>query len=523
MNNLIQTDYFRLFVKRESKVVLGNKWVNLWLLTIVFVATFFAIAFSEGSMRYLSEKMNDPFTNWVNIENDYNNGNFGALAESLEDENVAKHYQFKNFQSDYRFGIMFFHRDGENCYSLSCRFFERFDTDLFRAIVSDENIVENCRVNQEQIKDINRSLGVVISADALQRMGYSLDSIPAYINFSSYSKGADEFGFKLIEGKYALAPVPVLAVVRRLPTNKDLIATKYFFEQYLNSRTFPFNLNNRDYAIALDYFVPSTINLNMFKDSLSSYIPQEYQKDFNQRPLDLDEMQSYIDGSFVSLYSNRDSIPYTVFTEINDKVLTAFCGKGVYRVFNYNHTPYKLNEQAFISVNFAKLDSIRAFEQFAKKKFKVEIEMSQVTAKENFNAVSIMANILSWAMIIFSLTCIIMFIVNLLQSYFQKVKRNIGTFKAFGIANAELISIYIFIILSMVCAAIFVSLISVYLIQIVLSAASCLKDGQYEYLLLWSGKTFMAIGIIVIISIITVIIVMRRLLKSTPGDLIYDR
>ena len=54
-----------------------------------------------------------------------------------------------------------------------------------------------------------------------------------------------------------------------------------------------------------------------------------------------------------------------------------------------------------------------------------------------------MAAILSAAMVIFSIVCIIMFLVNMLQSYFQKVKRNIGTFKAFGMNAAELIYVYV--------------------------------------------------------------------------------
>ena len=39
---------------------------------------------------------------------------------------------------------------------------------------------------------------------------------------------------------------------------------------------------------------------------------------------------------------------------------------------------------------------ISAFQEFAKSQYNIDIEMSQISAKENFNEVSIMANILSW-------------------------------------------------------------------------------------------------------------------------------
>jgi hypothetical protein len=166
---------------------------------------------------------------------------------------------------------------------------------------------------------------------------------------------------------------------------------------------------------------------------------------------------------------------------------------------------------------------IREFETFVKEEFKVSIEMSQINAKENFNAVSLLANILSWSMIVFAIICIILFIVNLLQSYFQKVKRNLGTFKAFGISNAELISVYVLIMITTVLAAICMSLSLTYIVELTLQLFGILKDGTFSYLNLWSAKTFCSVVIILAASVATVYIVMHKLLKTTPGDLIYDR
>jgi uncharacterized BrkB/YihY/UPF0761 family membrane protein len=149
--------------------------------------------------------------------------------------------------------------------------------------------------------------------------------------------------------------------------------------------------------------------------------------------------------------------------------------------------------------------------------------MAQINAKENFNAVSTMGNILSWVIIVFAIVCIILFIVNLLQSYFQKVKRNLGTFKAFGISNRDLISVYVLIMAVIILAAIVMSVSATWLIQGFLHLFGILKDGMYDYLSLWSIKTFISIIVIVLAAIYTVYVVMRNLLKATPGDLIYDR
>jgi hypothetical protein len=149
--------------------------------------------------------------------------------------------------------------------------------------------------------------------------------------------------------------------------------------------------------------------------------------------------------------------------------------------------------------------------------------MSQINAKENFNEVSIMANILSWTMIVFAIVCIILFIINLLQSYFQKVKRNLGTFKAFGISNYELIVIYVLIMATTILCAVVISLSATWIIELLLPLLGVQKDAAFGYLALWNSKTLFSVIIIVAAALTTVYWVMHRQLRATPGDLIYDR
>jgi hypothetical protein len=228
-------------------------------------------------------------------------------------------------------------------------------------------------------------------------------------------------------------------------------------------------------------------------------------------------------GDFVILDCYDDYLGYDVWKSVNEKILEAYSEDGVCRVFPYDFREYPLQQKAFISVHFKDLDMIREFESYVRESFKVKIEMSQINAKENFNAVSTMGNILSWVIIIFAIVCIILFIVNLLQSYFQKVKRNLGTFKAFGISNRDLISVYVLIMAVIILVAITVSLSVTWLSQGILQVFGILKDDVFAYLMLWSGKTICAVAVIILASVYTVYAVMHKLLKATPGDLIYDR
>ena len=97
---MIFNEYTKLLASREGKVVLGKNFSNLWLLTAVLFATFLSIAFSNGSMKYLSYKMDDPFTNWVDIQKGYGNGNFDDLRVAVEDNAIQNQYQFNEVQND---------------------------------------------------------------------------------------------------------------------------------------------------------------------------------------------------------------------------------------------------------------------------------------------------------------------------------------------------------------------------------------------------------------------------------------
>ena len=76
---------------------------------------------------------------------------------------------------------------------------------------------------------------------------------------------------------------------------------------------------------------------------------------------------------------------------------------------------------------------------------------------------------------------------------------------------------------AIILTAILISLSVTWLIQGGLHLCGILKDGVFDYLSLWSFKTVCSVVVIILASVYTVYVVMSRLLKTTPGDLIYDR
>lgn len=516
-------DFFRLFVKREWKVVLGNKMSNLLLLVAMLTATFLAIAFSNASMHYLSDKMNDPFIKWVDIRNSYGEGDFIGLENALNSSENMDRFDYESYQSDYYFSYMFFGAEENQLQYFQCRFFQDIKTDLVRAILDEDNVVGKARIS-DLYSVPDETIGIMITHNALQKLGYS--EAPAYIDLCHYSIGADSLGFKLYDNEFARVPIPILAVVKRLPSNVDIIATKFFYEQENNDNNYPFNLaSNHSYSESLRYFVPESVDKSLFVESLQNRLNEYSSLDamVDEYAFYKPEILPYVPGSFVSIVGNDEvGLPPLLINEMNETILAEWKEKGVFRVFDYNFSPYSISEKSYLSVYFNRLNHIKDFESFVGE-YRVKIDMSQIDSKENYNAVSIMANVLSWGIIIFAIVCIILFIIDLLKSYFQKVKKNIGTFKAFGVSNNRLISIYVLIVGSTIVIAITISLLLTLFLQELLELFGVMKEGIYGYLAIGNAKTFAVVCIIAVAAVATVYYVMRNLLKNTPGDLIYDR
>ena len=520
-------EYLKLLAQRESKVVLGKYYSNMWVLVIVLIATFISIAFSNGSMIYLAEKMNDPFTNWVDIPNDAESSQFENFKSELEKKDTRNNFHIKNVQFDLYRSMSILNRNLYTSHYLRCRYFGDMHSDIVKAILTKENIVNGCAIDTALLS--NNTTGIIMTHDVIERIGYSTENLPAYVDYLAYNKNADSlYGAKQYgdKGDFHPMPLPLLAVVKRLPSNLDFIASSFLYDAVGKEGKYLFTLESHP----------------EYLESILFSVAQEYKDEFEKKvrslvlPDSIPSLEIYAcsEGMHDNIITWRNDVIYQIYVgdgdatpEVNYDICERIMGVcdsiAVKRVYSYDKNSGTSPAGAYLSVNFTSLDSIRAFEKFAKDNYGVRVDMTLVNSKENFNAVSVMANILSWAMIIFSIICIVMFIVNMLQSYFQKVKRNMGTFKAFGINSTELIRVYVMIMLAIVLVAIAIALGVSWFAEIIMPCLGFVKEGGFNYLSLWNEKTVWSICIIILSTIVTVCIVMRRLLKQTPGDLIYDR
>lgn len=522
--------YLKLLMSREGKEVLGKKGSNLWILTLVLVATFASIAFSKGSMNYLKDKMADPFTNWVSINKDVSDEVFNRFREQLSKPEIADSFDFRDVLMDQYLGLNI---QGPRTENLSIRFFEHLHTPIVSTILDKSNVIDECQVDTTIL--IDNTLGFIVTLDALERkLGYNKDNIPAYIHFlssikpeHSYDINIDSLGLKPIfinkTPKFVPVALPILAVVRKLPNNVDMVSANFFYEQYHNNEsTKPFDIvsHEADYLHHLIYWVSDEVGF----DNFCRYVKQQ-----EKNVSIFDESTSYLamkpwkKGRIATVDVGGEYLPVEVFNNVDKAIGRQWNLSQVHRIYKLDtDESVEAPRSDYLSVEFHSLNHIREFEAFAKDNFDISLEMEKVHSLENFNAVTVMATILSAAMVIFSIICIIMFLVNMLQSYFQKVQRNLGTFKAFGMNTRELTQVYIIILIAIVMVAVIMALMITWAIQVALPLMGVEKEG-FNYLSLWNSTTYIATAVILISTILTVIVVMTRMLSRTPGDLIYDR
>ena len=178
---------------------------------------------------------------------------------------------------------------------------------------------------------------------------------------------------------------------------------------------------------------------------------------------------------------------------------------------------------------FKNPDDALLFDKWLNKKCGMNVEKSALESKKNYSFFEHLSQLLSFALIGFSIVSIIFFVINLLLSHINNNKRNLGTLKAFGLANKNIITLYSSITLLLVSIS-FISafLLSGFLGQILLDGYVNLKNINSENYM--TNVTFMNRDFwntfILFVLIPTIVIVARLftyLYRVTPGDLIYER
>jgi hypothetical protein len=512
----MHSDFLKLFLKREGLELLGRSYRSFWVLLAIMSVTFIAIGFSNGSLKYLENKMSDPFINWVNVELPRGDRELAhKLITVLDNEKSRAEFKFSSMNGYYKFDLFFKDEKQNGRYRSMGRTID-FDSPLLDVIFSKKNLIAGRRFNSEE------DLGLIVTENFLKQFNYTLNSPYANMHFSS-------------ENNYVITyvPLPIIAIVRELPDMSAFATTPYFYNQrYLDSKgNNPFSpKHTKDLVI---YINDESFSKNKFDESVKKAIASITECKYRDPSVSIkDRQDSYLTGKEIriSFFPTFDSVEQV--KNVFDKLLKNMknTDSELIQLFDYQTSfADTYRDYDYLAVNFKSLDKVRSFKNYLFNELEVEIDMAQIESKENFNFVTKLTRFISLILLAFCILSITMFLSNLLKSHLYKIRMNIGTFKAFGMGNRTLKLIYLSIVGIFISFSLSFSIFIAFIfgelggIRLLLKLLSIELEAGQKYFHLADLWTLIAIISILLVSLSAIYLNSNKLFEDSPGNLINNR
>ncbi len=533
-------EFFRLFFNRELSPLVGTKMSNLFILVVMLFTTFTVIGFAEGSLHYLKRKMKDPFINWVHVLPGYMDGSrLNSIIRSLNSEKIKETYQVSSTIGYFRFQPNFYDYNAIREYYAT----GQLDTTQIhplpsRTMESDDPILGQVFDEGNLIKGVPfanpMDIGFIVTKSALDRLNYPLDTRYLWMDIPAIDREQGNMQVR------RAIPVPVRGIVTSLPGLADLSSTEYFFLQRYDQQTGrnPFNpMNENTLILAL---FGSREQANVLVDDLNKFF-QNKEDLYGYRLHNIRSPEKRDHGLesehfLIPIHFSPDNIPMRILDEIFRDIYNSTDlhdhQASLYRMHDYGQKVGRPRPPTFgydrISVHFANLDNLRKFNIMLFDQHNLQIDMAVIESRENYYFVSRLTRVISIVLILFSIVSVLLFVGHLLKKHLEGIKRNLGTFKAFGLSNCLVINTYVWIVLSILGSST--------LLALALSALFGYLGGMRILLILFRtpiepGRYFdlnspyllAALLVLTAFSVIVLRWITIRILDKTPGDLIYER
>ena len=502
---MLNKQFFKKFAKPELKYIAGKRYSNLIMLSVILSLSMMAIGLGEGAISYLDKKMNNPFVSFVNVKIPMGNHYTIDQMEKLHDKsnpNISLYdfYGFKQPYAVYDNYANFTNLDLNITKNAKVRKGSEFDPVYDFILKEDKNAIRNNF-------DFD-GWGCVVSLDYLTKKNKLRfdDKNSSFLNLR-----------KSVNGEHTHFSVPIQGFVKSFPDDIDVLLGRKLFKA----------LDDPDFWTSLEYQDSNRTSYLQYyvfnNDTLKNYLVEN---DFKE--IEYDDI-IHEGGKMFKL----DNLTLNQRTQIINKLPDIANSFNVldFNLVNLPRVKLKLIPELYVFEFYDKLDRISDFNVFLKKKTihdgkSLEIDMRIIESKKNFDLFNKLANLLSLALIFFSIFSIVLYITNLIVSHISKNKKNLGTLKAFGLSNNNIILIYSLISIALITISFVISFLVSALIGpvIVPLVANYFKIGDASSLSYISYPIYILASFFIVLPSITIYLKLWwELRKSTPGDLIYGR
>lgn len=507
-----KTSFSSLFRRKVGKELSIRTWNGLILIVVFFVA-FCAIAFAKGSLSYLQEKMSDPFVTWLDIEiTSQHLEKYHTIVDTLRSTRAQKDFRLQSVNGYYHYGMHISDPKRQGTYPVFGRTIEYGDP-LLHKIGNEENLLRG------GIFKSDKDASLIVTERLMRDFGY--DENDVFIQMS----------FPIGDGTDRVVPLPIRGVVKELPGNNLFVSTHFFYDQRYYDLANPYNpRQTKELKLLL---LGEQKEAWVLKDSLDNFFPRSGERLAVQSPFTFPPEP--FEEAFKSGFVVRTSFNPEPDLNALDAALNAFRESPQAKPFKF----FQLYEHRFgnmeasskydrLAVNVSSLDEIDRLKTFLYKNFALDIDMARIKSLENYKFVAKLTDATSIMLIIISLITICIFVSYILYIHLYKMRVYIGSFKAFGVDNEILQKIYLQKMLYFVVGSMLVALIVAMIfgysggLWMLLSAFYGLEKGNV-YFNLQNSTVLILILAILASSFFALRWTANKILKHSPGDLIYDR
>ena len=519
-----------IFHRREYNSIKGKKSGILVMLTILLFFSLFSVVLGKAGLDYLNYKMNDPFIKWFNIPvSNYSYRHNYAEIKKFFDENAESHeFSFSKSTGSYRALWRFYRKEGGGtilAFVQSFNFWE--DKDLINSICDDDNLIYDFadvkNLTSEKLQD-----GVIISINLVKDLECDIDDLK---NTKIMIQDGDNL------------PLTVLAVVKSLPNRSQVFAenrlvfTLNHYSESNVSGSSSFESNELSVFVKAD----DDTDENRVKREISTLLKNEFGLNYENETTSETGLNLLSQNRVMTFHNLSEKLDLRARRRISTKL-----AEDLYKynaALKYDHSlliphesmvygdPETENYTAanmfdILSFKIEDLSAISSFQDVVLEKYKMELDLSQVEAKENFGVVSFMSIFLILSLVFFAGFAILIYLFNLMKGHLEKISTNLGTFLAFGMPKDFLYKGYLRIIFRLIASATLLSLVFlIVLIIIIRLSISALHLPEFlGYMKVFTNAwLWLAIVLFAGVSFISFRKLLKTFLSCPPGDLIYNR
>lgn len=512
----IRSDFERLFFTREYSALAGRGQKALVALTAILFFTFLALGFAAGSLSYLRLKMENPYTNWVDlpVSQSHIARQAAGISDRYEKEDMAESFRLRSTDGFNKYTIDFY----ESAFSPFLHPADTLSRNLWgRTIQGGEPLLDEI-LNPLKgnlvwcLPSFNPSAfsacDLIVTEQLLENLGY---------------KQPDSLGYLCVKDLNAVIFLRVVAVVKELPSLSLFATSPKLYNILTAKRDYgrdcqDFILLNRKGGNRYSLLKNEAANTDLLDSLARVFFKGQQPSIYPQDPFHSGQ-QRYQPCTLAFLPANAPSIGSVDSFLKWAQATIALSGYAPLDCSNEDCANIPFKDYHYLAFHFNRLDRIRAFSADLRKTFNIDIDISQVEAKENFAFVSQLTLIISLILIAFAILSIVFFVNNLLRTHLFEVRANLGTFQAFGLDRQFLVRIY----LKIVFAFLAISVALAYALSLLVDRAAYFlsrEESTFDILNVW---ILVAIAGLLAVSLFFSAKTIRRILESTPGNLIYER